>query len=85
MDDVKDTDKVIISRYIGNPFLVEKKKSDLRVYVAVTSFFPLAAYMYTDGLTRFAVEEYENDTSGLSNEAQLTNYSLHKTNEKFIK
>ncbi|CAD5231909.1 unnamed protein product [Bursaphelenchus xylophilus] len=85
VDEIKDNDKVIVSRYISNPYLVEKKKSDLRVYVAVTSFYPLMAYMYTDGLTRFAVEEYDNDENGLSQEAQLTNYSLHKTNEKFIK
>ncbi|CAD5224466.1 unnamed protein product [Bursaphelenchus okinawaensis] len=85
VDEVQDTDKVIISRYISNPYLVNKKKSDLRVYVAVTSFYPLMAYMYTDGLTRFAVEDYDNDGNGLSEEAQLTNYSLHKTNDKFVK
>jgi hypothetical protein len=41
--------------------------------------------MYTDGLTRFAVDDYVADSTGISTEAQLTNYSLHKTNEKFVK
>jgi hypothetical protein len=82
MDGILDNDNLVISRYISNPYLVQNKKSDLRVYVAVTSFYPLICYVYTDGLTRFAVDEYNED---LSQEASLTNYSLHKTNEKFVK
>lgn len=85
MDEIQDSDNVVISRYINRPYLIQNKKSDLRIYVAVTSFYPLIAYMYTDGLTRFAVDDYSDDVTGISAQAQLTNYSLHKTNEKFVK
>ncbi len=32
---------LILSRYINNPLIIDKKKFDLRVYCLVTSFDPL--------------------------------------------
>lgn len=39
----------VISRYIENPLLIGGKKFDLRLYVLVSSFRPLKAYMYVGG------------------------------------
>lgn len=55
----------------------------MRMYVLVTSFYPLRAYLYNEGLARFATEEYSNDADHLRNKyVHLTNFSINKRNVK---
>ena len=51
----------LISKYISNPHLIQGYKYDLRVYILVTCFDPLKAYIYTKGLVRFATQPYSNN------------------------
>lgn len=74
----------VISDYIANPHLIEGLKYDLRVYVLVTSFDPLIAYMYEDGLVRFATDKFSLDPSKFENMfVHLTNYSIQKKSEAY--
>lgn len=72
---------VIVSRYISNPYLIQKRKFDLRLYVLVTSFDPLRIYLYEEGVVRFAAEPYRASVTSkkLRNKfIHLTNYSISK-------
>lgn len=51
--------RCLISKYISNPYLINNKKFDLRLYVLITSYNPLKIYIYKEGLVRFASEEYD--------------------------
>uniref|UniRef100_A0A8R1TY20 Tubulin--tyrosine ligase-like protein 5 n=1 Tax=Onchocerca volvulus TaxID=6282 RepID=A0A8R1TY20_ONCVO len=77
---------LLVSRYIENPYLLNGHKFDLRLYVLVTSFYPLIAYIYSEGLARFASEKYSSSAKSYEQHfSHLTNYSLNKNNGKFIR
>ncbi|XP_033213213.1 probable tubulin polyglutamylase TTLL2 isoform X1 [Belonocnema kinseyi] len=67
----------VVQRYIQNPLLIGGYKFDLRLYVCVPSYSPLAIYVYNEGLARFATEKFslENLDDPLRH---LTNFSLNK-------
>jgi len=77
--------QLCVQSYIKNPFLINNLKFDLRVYVLVTSVVPLRVYIYDEGLTRFATEEYTNNPDQIENNfIHLTNFSINKDSEKFV-
>lgn len=69
----------VISRYIDNPLLIGGKKFDLRLYVLVTSFRPLKAYLFQHGFCRFCTVKYDTSVTELDNMyVHLTNVSVQK-------
>ena len=78
--------KGLITRYIYNPHLINNKKYDLRLYLLVTGYAPLKIYLFDEGLTRFASEEYNLNQYNMTNRyIHLTNYSINKNSEKYQK
>jgi len=77
--------QLCVQSYIKNPLLINKLKFDLRIYVLITSVDPLRVYVYKEGLTRFATEEYTNDPEMISNNfIHLTNFSINKESDNFV-
>ncbi|XP_041978176.1 probable tubulin polyglutamylase TTLL1 [Aricia agestis] len=69
----------VISRYIDNPLLIGGKKFDLRLYVLITSFRPLKAYLFQHGFCRFCTVKYDTSVTELDNMyVHLTNVSVQK-------
>eukprot|EP00056_Hartaetosiga_gracilis_P005258 m.82867 g.82867 ORF g.82867 m.82867 type:complete len:494 (-) comp12104_c1_seq1:132-1613(-) len=69
----------VISKYLDRPFLIGGKKFDMRLYVLVTSFRPLRAYMSKHGFCRFCTVKYNASTSSYDDMfIHLTNVSLQK-------
>mmetsp|Transcript_147702 Transcript_147702/g.472592 ORF Transcript_147702/g.472592 Transcript_147702/m.472592 type:complete len:1461 (+) Transcript_147702:97-4479(+) len=72
----------VIQQYISNPFLLGGYKWDMRVYVTVTSFNPLEAFLYQDGFARFTTVPYSNDPEDVDNKfVHLTNSSIQRHSE----
>ncbi|XP_058789188.1 polyglutamylase complex subunit TTLL1 isoform X1 [Phymastichus coffea] len=74
----------VISRYIDNPLLIGGKKFDLRLYVLITSFRPLKAYLFKLGFCRFCTVKYDTSIQELDNMyVHLTNVSVQKHGEEY--
>lgn len=75
-----------MQRYLHKPYLIDKLKFDLRVYVLITSVQPLRVFIFEEGLARFATSEYVPPVgSNLSNLfMHLTNYAINKDADNFM-
>ena len=74
----------IITRYISNPHLIDGRKYDCRIYLLVTGFRPLKAYIYYEGLARRASDPYNINIKNLDNFfIHLTNVAVNKNNKNF--
>ncbi len=70
---------MVVQPLLTDPYLVNEKKFDFRTYVLVTSVLPLRAYIYKEGLVRFASSKYNRSASRGGDERQyLTNTSIGK-------
>ncbi|XP_034027434.1 probable tubulin polyglutamylase TTLL9 [Thalassophryne amazonica] len=68
----------VTQRYIEEPYLINGRKFDLRVYVLVTSFCPLKAWLYRDGFARFSSTRFSLSIID-DKYVHLTNVAVQKT------
>ncbi|XP_065919431.1 tubulin polyglutamylase TTLL5-like isoform X2 [Dysidea avara] len=79
-------DPMVVSRYVDNPLCIDGFKFDVRLYVAVTSYYPLRIFLYEEGLTRFATVRYNGTGRNLHNQRMhLTNYSINKKSMEYVR
>lgn len=76
------TDNIVVQKYITNPLLLEGYKFDMRIYVLVTSFHPLEAFVYREGFARLSTERFSLEPMMMKNAyIHLTNFAVNKNNE----
>ncbi|KAF5217082.1 putative tubulin tyrosine ligase [Trypanosoma cruzi] len=74
----------VVSKYVANPLLIGGKKFDLRLYVLVTSFKPLVAYLHEQGFARFCATPYVANALKDDNLcSHLTNVALQKGEDAY--
>ncbi|KAG5189003.1 tubulin-tyrosine ligase/Tubulin polyglutamylase, partial [Tribonema minus] len=79
---VRYSDSVVVQRYVGRPLLLGGYKFDLRLYVLVTSFNPLEAFLYREGFARVSTRAYDVTAEGLRDRfVHLTNSSIQATRD----
>lgn len=77
----------VVQKYVNEPLLLKGIKSDLRLYLMITSVDPPIAFLNHEGLARFCTEPYVKPTLLNSNKldpsSQLTNFTMNKGNRNF--
>lgn len=75
----------VVQRYLDRPFLWEGRKGHLRCYILVTSARPVRAWLWRDGLVRFAPAQYRREAGWLERlDMHITNTALHKGHEGLV-
>ena len=74
--------KLLVQKYVADPYLIDGNKFDLRLYVVVTGVDPLRVYIFKEGLTRISTSKYSLKNIG-DRFAHLTNYSINKKSKEF--
>ncbi|CAB1443416.1 unnamed protein product, partial [Pleuronectes platessa] len=76
--DAAQVESYVAQRYIENPYLINGRKFDLRIYILVTSYVPLKAWLYRDGFARFSSTRFSLRTID-DKYMHLTNVAVQKT------
>jgi tubulin polyglutamylase TTLL5 len=71
----------VIQRYVERPLCLDGYKFDLRLYILVTSFCPLEAFIYKEGFARLSTHKFSLNAKDIDNKfVHLTNSSIQKQN-----
>jgi tubulin polyglutamylase TTLL9 len=74
----------VVQRYLANPYLVGGKKFDLRIYVLVSSYYPMRVYLHRLGFARFSNHRYSMNMKDMTNNfVHLTNVAIQKTSDEY--
>lgn len=77
---------ILVSKYLSKPHLLRGFKYDMRIYIIVTCFEPLKAYIFENGLVRLATQPYSTAKGSLKKRyIHLTNFSINKKAENYKK
>ena len=77
----------MVQRYLPKPLLLNGLKFDLRLYVLLLGTEGFPAFLSKEGLARFCTERYQapDDSTRNKTKSFLTNYTLNKKSEGFVR
>mmetsp|Transcript_31453 Transcript_31453/g.46207 ORF Transcript_31453/g.46207 Transcript_31453/m.46207 type:complete len:1110 (+) Transcript_31453:63-3392(+) len=79
IEDISYADPIVTQKYLLNPLLFLGYKFDLRLYILVTSFNPLEAFIYKQGFGRFGTQKFSVNPESIHDERiHLTNSSIQQ-------
>ncbi|QDZ21487.1 Tubulin-tyrosine ligase/tubulin polyglutamylase [Chloropicon primus] len=79
IEEVEYGEAFVVQKYVSNPLLIHQHKFDLRLYVLVTCFNPLEAWIYKEGFARFCSVPYSTDRESMQDKyVHLTNSSVQQ-------
>ena len=64
----------VVQKYISNPYLIDGRKFDIRLYVLTLSYKPLVVYVFRGGFCRLSTQIY--NPKKLDLDIHLTNISI---------
>jgi hypothetical protein len=80
-----DMTEFLISKYIPNLDLINKKKYDLRLFILISGLRPLRIYFYQEGIVRIATKNYSINYKDIHNKFMyLTNYNVNSKSKNFV-
>ena len=75
----------VLTKYITNLHLINRKKYDLRLYILISGLKPLRIYFYKEGLVRIAAEKFSLNENSFTNKfIHLTGININIKNKNFI-
>ncbi|KAJ3185303.1 hypothetical protein HDU85_001353 [Gaertneriomyces sp. JEL0708] len=81
----EEVEAYIVQRYIERPLLIGGKKFDIRIYVLVTSYYPLTIYVHRNGFCRFSNSQFSMQAKDISNlYIHATNVAIQKHSPNYI-
>ena len=86
LEDIENLKNTHVAQtYIPNPYLIDGKKFDLRIYVLITCCDPLRIYLFKDGLVRLCTEDFVKPNAKNMEEKcmHLTNFSINRQSEQY--
>lgn len=86
VEEIAKQGEYVCQTYVDRPFLINKKKFDLRLYLVIYGTENMTAYLCEEGMARFCTANYEAPTreNKKNDFMHLTNYSLNKQNQEFV-
>ena len=81
LSEISYSQSSVVQKYIERPLCLQGYKFDLRLYIVVTSFHPLEAFIYRDGFARVSTHQYSlNPEDTINKFIHLTNSSIQCQN-----